>query len=183
MTADCFLTGAGESSQLAGRPLERGRRHRRGRVRGVARANRHGRARRAGLWSARGGPDRHAPQGEVDRLLHRPRSGFAPADAQNRHPCRHTDGVKTDRRGPLSSMTEPIHITIPGAPDDPRSGIAPPSGVRIHGVPALHPDDVVMVDGLPVTSVARTLIDCAEDSSRDELRAMFRRAFEPGFST
>ncbi len=37
-----------------------------------------------------------------------------------------------------------------------------------------------MVDGLPVTSVSRTLIDCAEDANRDQLRAMFRRAFELG---
>jgi len=52
--------------------------------------------------------------------------------------------------------------------------------VIVHYVPALHPDDVVVVDGLPVTSVARTLIDCAEDASRNELRAMFLRARQLG---
>lgn len=50
----------------------------------------------------------------------------------------------------------------------------------VHYVPELHPDDVVIVDGLPMTSVARTLIDCAEDATLDELRAMFRRALELG---
>jgi hypothetical protein len=76
-------------------------------------------------------------------------------------------------------MHEPIHITVPGCPDDPRSQVPLP-GVIVHYVPELHPDDVDIVDGLPVTSVARTLIDCAEEVSREELRGMFRRARELG---
>lgn len=76
-------------------------------------------------------------------------------------------------------MHEPIHITVPGSPDDPRSAVPPP-GVIVHYVPELHPDDVEVIDGLRMTTVARTLIDCAEDASPNELRAMFRRARERG---
>jgi predicted transcriptional regulator of viral defense system len=50
----------------------------------------------------------------------------------------------------------------------------------IHHVPELHLDDVTIVDGIAVTSVARTLIDCAEDADRKQLRDMFARARELG---
>lgn len=75
---------------------------------------------------------------------------------------------------------EPIHITIPGSPDDPRSARPMPPGVIVHYAPALHPDDVDVIDGIRVTSVSRTLIDCAEDASELELRLMFARAREMG---
>ena len=75
---------------------------------------------------------------------------------------------------------EPIHVTVPGDAGDPRSLPEPPPGVVIHRVPALHPDDVTVVDGIPVTSVARTLVDLAEVMSRDELRATFARARDLG---
>jgi hypothetical protein len=43
--------------------------------------------------------------------------------------------------------------------------------------PPLHPDDVVTLpSGLRVTSVARTLIDLAEDLTLDELRDAFTAA-------
>lgn len=77
------------------------------------------------------------------------------------------------------SSYPPIHVTIPADGTDPREAIAP-AGVVIHRVPHLHPDDVTVVDGLRVTSVARTLVDLAEDMSKDELRAVFRRAAEQG---
>lgn len=81
-------------------------------------------------------------------------------------------------------MTErrfsPIHVTVPGAPGDPRNQRAAPPGVVIHYVPTSHPDDVTEVDGIPVTSPARTLIDCAEEVSQDELREMFAIALAKG---
>jgi hypothetical protein len=74
----------------------------------------------------------------------------------------------------------PIDVTIAGSPDDPRDQAAP-DGVRIHRVPHLHPDDVVTLpSGLRVTSVARTLVDLAEDLSRDELREAFQTARQRG---
>ncbi len=75
---------------------------------------------------------------------------------------------------------EPIHVTVPGYSGDPRSLPEPPPGVVIHHVPELHPDDVTVIDGIPVTSIARTLVDLAEVASRDELRATFARAREMG---
>ncbi len=71
---------------------------------------------------------------------------------------------------------EPIHITIPGSPADPRAREGTPDGVVAHYTPALHPADTCIVDGIPTTSPSRTLIDLAEVASRDELRAIFHRA-------
>lgn len=77
-------------------------------------------------------------------------------------------------------LDEPIHVLIPGSPDDPRTGREAPPGVIYHYAPALHPDDLDVVRGIPCTSVSRTLIDCAEDATPDELRGMFARAYELG---
>lgn len=77
------------------------------------------------------------------------------------------------------SVDEPIHVTIPASTADPRDRDTL-NGIIVHRVPALHPDDVTIVDGVPVTSVARTLVDLAVDASIDELRTMFRGARERG---
>lgn len=74
---------------------------------------------------------------------------------------------------------QPIHITIPGSAEDPRD-VATLDGIVVHRVPSLHPDDVTVVDGIPVTSVARTLVDLADVASIDELRGFFRAARERG---
>jgi hypothetical protein len=73
---------------------------------------------------------------------------------------------------------ETIHVTVRGDPTDPRSPPDPPAGVVVHRGPPLHPDDVTVVDGVPATSVARTLIDLEEVMDRDELRGCFRAARE-----
>lgn len=77
-------------------------------------------------------------------------------------------------------MGEPIHIYVGGAADDPRDELLQLAGVVVHRGPALHPEEMAVVDGLPVTSVARTLLDCAECCGPDELREMFLRAQERG---
>jgi hypothetical protein len=74
---------------------------------------------------------------------------------------------------------EPIHVTIPGSPADPRSVRVPPGVVAHHG-PELHPDDVTVVEGIRVTSLARTLVDLAEVMTREELRTAFLRARAKG---
>jgi hypothetical protein len=66
-------------------------------------------------------------------------------------------------------------VTVAGSADDPRAVRSIP-GVVIHRQPALRPDDLTVVDGIPVTSPSRTLIDCAEFMSAAELRAAFARA-------
>jgi hypothetical protein len=72
-----------------------------------------------------------------------------------------------------------IDVLVPGCPDDPRDAPSIP-GVVVHRGPPLHPDDVSMVDGIPVTSPSRTLIDLAECMTAHELRATFARARELG---
>jgi len=61
-----------------------------------------------------------------------------------------------------------VHVTVPV-----RSGRRRP-GIVIHRVRGLHPDDVTVHEGIPVTSVARALLDCAENLRPRELE----RAFE-----
>jgi hypothetical protein len=73
-------------------------------------------------------------------------------------------------------MPEPIDVYLPADPDDPRSHEPDPPGVVVHRGPPLHPDDVTVVDGVPVTSPSRTLIDLAEVLDEDELRECFERA-------
>ena len=46
----------------------------------------------------------------------------------------------------------------------------------VHRGPALHPDDVTVVEGIPVTSISRTLIDLAEVMEESELRECFENA-------
>jgi predicted transcriptional regulator of viral defense system len=79
-----------------------------------------------------------------------------------------------------SAEPPPIHVTVPGSPDDPREPFNAPPGVVLHHSPHLHPEDVAMVDGIPCTSVARTLVDCAEEMTKDELREVFANADRKG---
>lgn len=60
--------------------------------------------------------------------------------------------------------------------EDPRAARDLPDGVVAHFGPPLRPDDLTVVDGIPVTSPSRTLIDLAEVMEIDELRACFARA-------
>jgi hypothetical protein len=72
-----------------------------------------------------------------------------------------------------------IHVTVPGSPDDPRNEAEIPGLVR-HFTPPLHPDDVTVHQGIPVTTPSRTLIDLAEVLTQDELREAFAQARELG---
>lgn len=58
----------------------------------------------------------------------------------------------------------PIDVTVPGRT---RSGQA---GLRIHNIRQLEPEDRAIVDGIPVTSVHRTLLDYAELARFQQLR-------------
>jgi hypothetical protein len=63
-----------------------------------------------------------------------------------------------------------FHVTVAGTG---RRGRGP---IRLHCVRELHPDDVAVVDGIPVTSVARTLLDMADVLSLNPLRRVFEEA-------
>lgn len=71
--------------------------------------------------------------------------------------------------------SEPIHVYVPGTSNDPRTDASIP-GLLIHRGPPLHPDDVAIHQGIPVTSPSRTLIDLAEVVTPDELRQAFAQA-------
>ena len=53
-----------------------------------------------------------------------------------------------------------VNVTRPG------KGRRAPKGIRVHNVRRLHPDDVAVIDNIPVTSLARTLLDIAATSPR-----------------
>ena len=54
----------------------------------------------------------------------------------------------------IRSSSPIIHVTTPNR--------GSPRGLRVHRVRRLHPDDVALIDEVPVTSVARTLLDLAD---------------------
>jgi very-short-patch-repair endonuclease len=56
----------------------------------------------------------------------------------------------------LSSASPAVHVTVAARK------MSRVRGVRVHQARTLHADDCVLIDGIPVTSVARTLLDLAE---------------------
>jgi very-short-patch-repair endonuclease len=60
-----------------------------------------------------------------------------------------------------------VHVTAPGRRKRPRPGIV------VHNVRHLHPKDCTTVQGIPVTTVHRTLLDFAETAQPQELRWAF----------
>lgn len=64
-----------------------------------------------------------------------------------------------------------IDVTIPS-----RSGRVARRGIRIHRSGRLSPEDVTVKDGIPVTTVARTLLDLADVLHRQALRRVITEA-------
>ena len=64
-----------------------------------------------------------------------------------------------------------IHVTVP-----PESGSNSRRGIRVHRARPLASDEVVVADGVPVTSVARTLVDLGDVVTPQQLRRAFVRA-------
>jgi very-short-patch-repair endonuclease len=60
------------------------------------------------------------------------------------------------------------HVTVPGSG---RLGVA---GVAVHRSRTLRPDDIVVVEGLRVTSPPRTVLDMAVEGSDDEVFRLIR---------
>jgi hypothetical protein len=65
----------------------------------------------------------------------------------------------------------PLHVTSP-LPRKPR----PP--IRLHHSRILAPEDRALEDGIPVTAVPRTLLDCAGESPFSQLQRMLERSEE-----
>ena len=70
-----------------------------------------------------------------------------------------------------------IDVTTPGAKGHRRDGI------RVHSGATLIPDDLTVIDSIPCTTLARTLLDLAEDAARREVERGFDRAESCGCST
>jgi predicted transcriptional regulator of viral defense system len=64
-----------------------------------------------------------------------------------------------------------IHVTVAT-----RSGRARRRGIRLHRSTTLHPDDVDRIDGIPVTSLPRTLVDFAELAKPGQLQRILEQA-------
>jgi predicted transcriptional regulator of viral defense system len=56
------------------------------------------------------------------------------------------------------------------------------SGVRVHRVRTLPADEVTLIDGIPITTVARTLCDLATVAEQRELERAFEEALGRGFT-
>jgi hypothetical protein len=63
-----------------------------------------------------------------------------------------------------------VHVTVPGRT---RRG---PSGLTVHRVRHLHADDCTVRKGIPVTSVARTILDLAETLKLRQLIRVIEQA-------
>jgi very-short-patch-repair endonuclease len=50
------------------------------------------------------------------------------------------------------------------------------ANIKVHQTRSLHPDDVTLLDGIPVTSVARTLLDLAATEKRDRVERALEQA-------
>ena len=80
----------------------------------------------------------------------------------------HTKGAAlSDLRNCERSL---VDVTVPARS---RSG---QRGIRIHRVRHLHPDDVVEIDGIRVTTIARTLLDLCDVLPAEQVRRAFEKA-------
>ncbi len=72
------------------------------------------------------------------------------------------------------SASPVIHVTVA------RRGCRARNGIRLHGVRHLHPGDVKVLNAIPITSVARTLLDFAESGRKWELERALEEAERRG---
>ena len=70
-----------------------------------------------------------------------------------------------------------IQITVPG------HGIEGPRGIRVHKTAELSRRDSDEVDGIPVTSAARTVFDLASQATQAEVDAAYERGLIEGWFT
>jgi predicted transcriptional regulator of viral defense system len=78
-------------------------------------------------------------------------------------------------------IPDAVHVSVPRA----KRGQRPRPGVHIHTVgPPIGPGDVRSVDGVPVTSPERTIVDCLESGVQpDQVRLAIRQALDRGLTT
>ncbi|HWE34576.1 MAG TPA: DUF559 domain-containing protein [Solirubrobacteraceae bacterium] len=74
----------------------------------------------------------------------------------------HKDAIAAHQLRP--ARRGPVDVTVPGR------GRPGQPGIRVHNVRTLDPRDVTKIDGIPVTTVARSLLDYAEQATFQNLR-------------
>lgn len=72
---------------------------------------------------------------------------------------------------------EPVDVSVP------RGYRVPARGIRVHRAPGLRADEISQVDGIPVTSPLRTLLDLATVAGERELEQALARADRQGLVT
>ncbi len=70
------------------------------------------------------------------------------------------------------AATHPVHVTVPGR------ARRPTAAIRTHACASLEPGDIAIVDGIPTTTVARTIFDLAERRPRRQAERAIGRAEE-----
>jgi very-short-patch-repair endonuclease len=78
---------------------------------------------------------------------------------------------------PKTRNTENVEVSMP------RRRRRRIEGVRIHRVRDLRPDEVTVLDGIPVTTPARTLLDIAETESERDVEQGYANALRMGLIT
>ncbi|MGH2954184.1 MAG: hypothetical protein ACRDK9_09215 [Solirubrobacterales bacterium] len=81
------------------------------------------------------------------------------------------------RDPPLLAQPGPVHVTVLGRNPRPRPGI------RIHRIGGIHADEVGTLDGVPLTSPARTIIDLAATRPAADLEQLVAEAYARKLTT
>lgn len=77
--------------------------------------------------------------------------------------------------GLLSTDQTVADVTVPGVRSTRRR-----KGLRVHVVESLHPEDIARVDGIQLTSIARTIVDLAAVLTLTQLRRVIEQADRSG---
>ncbi len=70
-----------------------------------------------------------------------------------------------------------IQVTVPG------HGLDGPPGVYVHRTTTISEHDRAVLDGIPITSAARTVFDLASQATRAEVEAAYERGLIEGWFT
>lgn len=107
------------------------------------------------------------PSGAADRVDDAPSDGGGPT-ATPRVLLSHWSAAQA--HGLITATQHRHHVTVEG------SGARRVSAVRLHRARALLPDDVTEVEGVLMTSPARTILDCAVGATPTQVRRLIREA-------
>lgn len=124
-----------------------------------------------GEWSVPTPPQR-VPETKRMRLV--PASGRFPAPAWSADETRIRVALShwsvLHLHGLIEAPPDRLHVTVEG------TGGRPHAAVRVHRARTLSADDIEIVEGLPVTTPARTVLDASVGASDRQVRRLIREA-------